>query len=129
MLRVCWPRQPCKYKMTTTCSRFVNNWEQAVRTHLVDKRDFYGCTHGIDGKSYGKLSKFLNLTRSKLRKIATIGPLAIQICYPSFQEVQEIAFPRLKFSNFLWGRMPLDPWFQSPPSYLKYWNCDQLPKQ
>ena len=35
-LRVCWPRQPC-YKMITTCSRLVNNWEQAVRTHLVDK--------------------------------------------------------------------------------------------
>jgi hypothetical protein len=28
--------QPC-YKMTTTCSRLVNNLEQAVRTHLVDK--------------------------------------------------------------------------------------------
>jgi hypothetical protein len=25
------------YKMITTCSRLVNNWEQAVRTHLVDK--------------------------------------------------------------------------------------------
>ena len=36
MLRVCWPRQPC-YKMITTCSRLVSNWEQAVQTHLVDK--------------------------------------------------------------------------------------------
>jgi hypothetical protein len=27
--------------MITTCSRLVNNWEQAVRTHLVPKlRDF-----------------------------------------------------------------------------------------
>jgi hypothetical protein len=43
-LRVCWPHQPC-YKMITTCSRLVNNWEQAVRTHLVDKlSDFYACT-------------------------------------------------------------------------------------
>ena len=34
--RVCWSRQPC-YKMITTCSRLVNNWEQAVRTHLPNK--------------------------------------------------------------------------------------------
>ena len=34
LLRVCWPHQPC-YKMIT-CSRLVCNWEQAVRTHLVD---------------------------------------------------------------------------------------------
>jgi hypothetical protein len=34
LLRVCWPHQPC-YKMIT-CSRLVNNWEQAVRTHLSD---------------------------------------------------------------------------------------------
>ena len=41
LLRVCWPHQPC-YKMITTCSRLANNWEQAVRTHLVDKLwDFY----------------------------------------------------------------------------------------
>ena len=39
-----WPHQPC-YKMITTCSKLVNNWEQAVRTHLVDKlRDFHPCT-------------------------------------------------------------------------------------
>jgi hypothetical protein len=36
LLRVCWPHLP-RYKMITTCSRLVNNWEQAVRTHLVDK--------------------------------------------------------------------------------------------
>jgi hypothetical protein len=36
LLRVCWPHQPC-YKMITTCSRLDNNWEQAVRTHLVQK--------------------------------------------------------------------------------------------
>ena len=36
LLRVCWPHQPC-YKMITTCSRLVNNWEQIVRRHLVDK--------------------------------------------------------------------------------------------
>jgi hypothetical protein len=60
LLRVCWPHQPC-YKMIllqddtnlfqtcllqgdTTCSRFVNNWEQAVRTYLVDKLwHFYAC--------------------------------------------------------------------------------------
>jgi hypothetical protein len=31
--------------MITTCSRLVNNWEQAVRTSLVDKlRDFYACS-------------------------------------------------------------------------------------
>ena len=43
LLRVCWPHQPC-YKMITTCSRLVNNWQQAMRTHLVDKtRDFYVC--------------------------------------------------------------------------------------
>jgi hypothetical protein len=64
LLRVCWPHQPC-YKMIPTCSRLVNNWEQAVRTHLVvDKLwDFYawlfqlfqhekikeqGVTHPID---------------------------------------------------------------------------------
>jgi hypothetical protein len=41
LLRVCWPHQR-SYKMITTCSRLVNNWEQAVRTHLVDKLgDFY----------------------------------------------------------------------------------------
>ncbi len=41
LLRVCWPHQLC-YKMITTCSRLVNNWEQAVRTHLVAKlRDLY----------------------------------------------------------------------------------------
>jgi hypothetical protein len=40
LLRVCWPHQPC-YKMITTCSKLVNNWEQTVRTHLVDKlQDF-----------------------------------------------------------------------------------------
>jgi hypothetical protein len=26
LLRACWPHQPC-YKMITTCSRLVNNWE------------------------------------------------------------------------------------------------------
>jgi hypothetical protein len=36
LLRVCWPHQPC-YKMIITCSRLVNNWEQAMRTHLVDR--------------------------------------------------------------------------------------------
>jgi hypothetical protein len=35
--------QPC-YKMITACYRLVKNWEQAVRTHLVDKLwDFYAC--------------------------------------------------------------------------------------
>jgi hypothetical protein len=44
LLRVCRPHQPC-YKMITTCSRLVNNWEQAVRTHLLDNLwDFYACT-------------------------------------------------------------------------------------
>jgi hypothetical protein len=33
---VCWSHQPC-YKMITTCSRLVTNWEQAVRKHLDDK--------------------------------------------------------------------------------------------
>ena len=42
--QICWPYQPC-YKMITACSTLVNNWEQAVRTHLVDKlRDFCACT-------------------------------------------------------------------------------------
>jgi hypothetical protein len=36
LLRVCWPHQPC-YKIITTCCRLFNNWEQAVRTHLVGK--------------------------------------------------------------------------------------------
>ena len=36
LLRVCWPHKHC-YKMVTTCSTLANNWEQAVRTHLVDK--------------------------------------------------------------------------------------------
>jgi hypothetical protein len=41
LLRVCWPHQHC-YKMIPTCSTLVNNWEQAVRTRLVDKLwDFY----------------------------------------------------------------------------------------
>jgi hypothetical protein len=32
-------------QMIRTCSRLVNNWEQAVRTHLVEKlREFYACT-------------------------------------------------------------------------------------
>jgi hypothetical protein len=31
------------YEMITTCSRLVNNWEQAVRTHLVDKVDMFTC--------------------------------------------------------------------------------------
>jgi hypothetical protein len=35
LLRVCRPHQPY-YKMITTCSRLVNNWEQAVRRHLVE---------------------------------------------------------------------------------------------
>jgi hypothetical protein len=44
LLRICRPRQPC-YKMITTCSRLVNNWEQAVRTHLLDNLwDFYAYT-------------------------------------------------------------------------------------
>jgi hypothetical protein len=34
LLRICWPHQTC-YKMITTCSRFVNNWEQAMQTHPV----------------------------------------------------------------------------------------------
>jgi hypothetical protein len=40
-LRVCWPHRPC-YKMITTRSRLVNNWEQAMRTFLVGKvKNFY----------------------------------------------------------------------------------------
>jgi hypothetical protein len=34
LLPVCWPHQPC-YKMMTTCSKLVNNWEQAVREHIM----------------------------------------------------------------------------------------------
>jgi hypothetical protein len=43
MLRVCWPLPTLLQddnKMITTCSRLVNNWEQAVRTHLVDELRF-----------------------------------------------------------------------------------------
>jgi hypothetical protein len=29
--------QDAEIKMITTCSKLVNNWEQAVRTHLVGK--------------------------------------------------------------------------------------------
>ena len=43
-------------KMITTCSRLVNNWKQAVRTHLVDKRrdfTFVSTTrHIIRGTTY-----------------------------------------------------------------------------
>jgi hypothetical protein len=40
LLQVCWPHQPC-YKMIATCSRLVNNWEQAVRTHLCWQMRFF----------------------------------------------------------------------------------------
>jgi hypothetical protein len=61
LLRVCWPRQPY-YKMITTCSRLVNNWEQAVRTHPVDRLwDFYACkTH--NKKLYNRFCVYSVLT-------------------------------------------------------------------
>jgi hypothetical protein len=41
LFRVCRPHQLC-CEMITICSKLVNNWEQAVRTQLVDKLwDFY----------------------------------------------------------------------------------------
>jgi hypothetical protein len=43
VLRACWRHQP-RYKMITTYSRLVSNWEQGLRTYLVDKLwDFYAC--------------------------------------------------------------------------------------
>ena len=46
LLRACCPHQPC-YKMRTTCSRLVTNWEQSSsRTHLVDKLWGYYASSG-----------------------------------------------------------------------------------
>jgi hypothetical protein len=60
-----WPHQPC-YKMITTCSKLVNDWEQAVRTHLVDKlRDFHPCTTHV------KTHKLLQICSQAVDKLSS----------------------------------------------------------
>jgi hypothetical protein len=59
LLRACWPRQPC-YKMTTTCSRIVNNWEQAGEHILLTNYMRFVRVYGVytmnrtmSGDTYG----------------------------------------------------------------------------
>ena len=122
--------------MTTTYSRLVNNWEQAVRTHLVDKLGYVSIsavpvtlteTHHVNQVSNLRLVYILYLQLSGsfvfLPIFFTLHKITLTVNFLQNCHCEQSWINRKNYFSSKHFTLQFLPWFERLGSTWRIYNC------